>query len=491
MPERQSARVVLVDDEPDLLESCLRILEDERISCVGSTDPTEALRMIRAMRPEVVVTDFKMPGMNGVELMAVIKGEFPEMPVIMISAYATIEGVVEAVKSGAFDYVTKPFSPDQLVITVRRALEKNKLVKENDMLRQKVREDFLRNNFVGRSRAMAQITQIITKVASSRTCVMIQGETGSGKRTAAMAIHVHGGRDGAPFVAVDCAELTKDQLLAPPAAPRAEGAGPEDDTRNFFLAAEGGTLYLDGVDRLVPHTQAKLATVLQNKGADLSGRRESAPLNARVICSTDVDLKGMVNEGRFRQDLYFLLNVVNIHIPPLRERPEDIPPLCESFLMAMARRDGGEPTTAGNDFLRILAEYHWPGNVRELMGALETAVAGASSNELTSADLPDNIRRQGAMRGMTYKKARETCLGKFERDFLENLLYTCKGNITQASETAGIARMSLYRMIKRNSLVDMVSHEREAEKAKGAGGSGMDENDETDSDEGNHDSKEP
>ncbi|MDH5508751.1 MAG: sigma-54 dependent transcriptional regulator [Nitrospinota bacterium] len=489
MHEQESARVVLVDDEPDLLESCVRILEDEEISCIGSTDPFEALRMIRALRPEAVVTDFKMPGMNGVELLAAIKGEFPEMPVIMISAYATIEGVVEAVKSGAFDYVTKPFSPDQFVITVRRALEKSRLVNENDMLRQKVREDFLRNNFVGRSRAMAQITQIITKVASSRTCVMIQGETGTGKRTAAMAIHVHGGRDGAPFVVVDCAELTKERLLAqPPAATIAgEKAGPE----YFFLAAEGGTLYMDGVDRLAPHAQAQLARILQNKGADLPGRRESAPLNARVICSTDADLKGMVNEGKFRQDLYFLLNVVNIHIPPLRERTEDIPALTESFLAAMAKRDGAEPTTVGNDFMRILAEYHWPGNVRELMGALETAVAGANTNELTSADLPDNIRRQGAMRGMTYKKARESCLGEFEKDFLENLLYTCKGNITQASENAGIARMSLYRMIKRNNLAGMVSHEREAEKAKGAGGGGMDGNDEMENDDGNNDPNEP
>ncbi|MDH5757490.1 MAG: sigma-54 dependent transcriptional regulator [Nitrospinota bacterium] len=491
MPEGQSARVVLVDDEPDLLESCVRILEDEEIPCIGSTDPLEALRMIRVLRPEAVVTDFKMPGMNGVELLAAIKEEFPELPVIMISAFATIEGVVEAVKSGAFDYVTKPFSPDQFVITVRRALEKSRLVKENDMLRRKVREEFLRRNFVGRSRAMAQITQVITKVAPSRTCVMIQGETGVGKRTAAMAIHVHGGRDGAPFVAVDCAELTKEQLAARPQAQHPENAGLEEGSENLFLAAKGGTLYMDGVDRLAPQIQAKLARILQKKDTDLSGKAEPALLRPRVICSTDVDLKGMVNEGKFRQDLYFLLNVVHIPIPPLRERPEDIPALCESFFAELARREGAEPKTASLDFMEKLAVYHWPGNARELMGALETAAAGASGNELTSADLPDNIRRQGSMRGMTYKRAREAWLGKFEKDFLENLLYTCKGNITQASETAGIARMSLYRMIKRNNLAGLVSLEREAEKAKGGAWPDPDENDEMDNDEGNHDSIEP
>jgi DNA-binding NtrC family response regulator len=465
------ARVILVDDEPDLLESCVRILEEENISCASTTDPLKAMDLVRAHTPGALVTDFKMPGMNGVELLDAALREFPDLPVIMISAYATIEGVVEAVKMGAFDYITKPFSPDQLVITVRRALERTRLKRENELLQEKVREDYLESSFGGRSPAMAQIAQIVKKVAPTRTCALIAGETGSGKERVARAIHICGGRGAGPFIVADCAGIARDQR---PPADLAGHAWEGATIKRLFDAARGGTLYLKRLEDLHRTAQSELSRALQGKAAGRAGRRGSAPEEARVISSTGAGLKGMALEGKFRQDLYYLLNVVNIQIPPLRERLEDIPWLCERILKNIAARDGGAPKTAGGEFATRLAEYHWPGNVRELLGVLETALAAAGGGQLTVAHLPDHIRRQGAMRGMTFKEARDTCLRKFERDFLENLLYTSKGNITQASETAGISRMSLYRMLNRNHLGGLAEQEREMEKGKSPGGSGPD-----------------
>jgi len=456
-----------VDDEPDLLESCVRILEDEQISCASTTDPKMAMELVRVHSPGALVTDFKMPGMTGMELLEAALREFPDLPVIMISAYATIEGVVEAVKLGAFDYITKPFSPDQLVITVRRALERSRLKRENDLLQQMVREEFLESSFGGRNPAMAQIGQIVRKVAPTRTCVLIIGETGVGKERVARAIHVCGGSSSRPFVAANCASI------------RAEKQGPEKGDggqdgqaptiRELLESARGGTLYLKDLNEMARPAQAELSRWLQGKNASRPGRGEKAPGEARIISSAASGLKGLVNEGKFRQDLYFLLNVVSIQAPPLRERLEDIPWLCERILKSIAARDSSPPKAAGPEFAARLAEYHWPGNVRELAGALETAVAAAGASELAVAHLPENIRRHGGAPGMTFKEAKDGFLRKFEKDFLENLLYTSKGNITLASETAGVSRMSLYRMLDRNNLTELVALERGMEKEKGSG----------------------
>lgn len=469
MREETLPGVLLVDDEPDLLESCARILEDEGIRCVTTTDPRQVVSLMRAALPEVVVTDFKMPGMSGMELLEIIQREYPDIPVIMISAYATIEGVVQAVKLGAFDYVTKPFSADQLVITVRRAMDRRRLKQENDELRQKARRDYLRNNLVGKSPAMAHVCHMILQVAPARTCVMIQGESGAGKRTVAQAIHITGGREGGPFLAVDCAQLNKERIWAFPGLSEAKAS--------LMESARGGTLYLQKVEELSREAQINLSRALQEKSSTRHAGKGADPAHARVVCGSGADLKGMVNEGKFRQDLYFQLNVVNIQMPPLRERREDIAPLCDFFLAEIASGNGAPMKTPSAEFLARLAEYHWPGNVRELMGVVETAAASAAGQRLLASDLPEVVRRHAAIGGMTYRDAREACLGKFERDFLENLLYTSKGNITQASETAGIARMSLYRMIKRNNLTSLASSEREAERAKGATAPGDNEKD--------------
>ena len=460
MTENAPPRILMVDDEPDLLESCARILEDEGIECLTTTDPLQVMGMIRESAPEVLVTDFKMPGMSGVELMEAVREEYPEIPIIMVSAYATVEGVVRAVKMGAFDYITKPFTPDQLVITVKRAVERRRLARENSKLRQRVREDFLMYNFVGRSKAMLTIAGMVKKVGPTRTCVLIQGEGGAGKETAARAFHMNSGRDSGPFVAVDCAEVTKEMLMASSldAGQDSQGQRP----RTLFERARGGVLYLKSAEMLDKSAQEELSRVLQQGAASMPGTWERTPVDTRVISSSSAGLKELVNEGKFRQDLYYLLNVVNVLIPPLRERLEDIPLLCEHFLSQIAKRDGSPARAAGREFVDKLCLYHWPGNVRELKGVLETAAAGPGEAELKASDLPENIRKFAFARGMAYKDAKEEWMGKFEKDFLENLLYTSKGNITQAAEMAGVARMSLYRMIRRNNLAGLAVQEREA-----------------------------
>ncbi len=434
---------LLVDDEPDLLESCARILTSEGYRCITAENGVDVLELAKKHKPDIVVTDFMMPKKNGMEVLREITAEFPELPVVMISAFATIDGVVAAVKEGAFDYLTKPFSADQLVITVDRAVSQHRLRKENIALRTKVKNDFFSHSFVGRSREIMRITDLVKKVAVTESNVLIEGEAGAGKGLVAWAIHLHGGGSSTPFVTVDCKNLTEESGKA-------------------IESADGGVLYLANIDRIDMVTQAWLNKVLHEKresGGDNSGGRQP---KMRVISSTCENLRSVMMAGAFRESLYYLLGVITIKIPPLRERSDDVEVLCDLFLSQSAENTGAVRKTLRNDTLLCLMDYDWPGNVRELRSVIEMAVSMADGDFIKVTDLPERVRNTGLMEDLSYKDAKNIWLKSFERSYLENLLLKNQGNISRSSREAGIARMSLYRMIKRNNLGGLANDERDS-----------------------------
>jgi DNA-binding NtrC family response regulator len=446
--------VILVDDEPDLLESCARILEGEGYKCVTTTDGTAVSELVRTHGASVVVTDFRMPGRNGMEVLRDIHLAFPEMPVIMVSAYATIDGVVQAVKLGAFDYLVKPFTADQLAITVRRATERYRLQTENATLKKKLKDDYFNHFFVGKHPKFLKCVEIIQKVADSESNVIIYGETGSGKELAARAIHIHSKRAGGPFITVNCSTLTQDTL---------EAASAVDSAKGVFEAADGGTLHLTQVEELDQALQARLLRILQERRTPKRGEWDWTPIDVRLVVSTSVDLHSMSLKKEFRENLYYCLNVVNISMPPLRERKEDIGILCDLFLTRHAERRGLPKISLGPDALERLVEYYWPGNVRELMNVMETAVPFSDNKVITMRDLPEEIRNHNSLQGLTFKEAKKRWMDQFEKLYLENLLIDNNGNISKASEEAGVARMSLYRMLERTGLKEFAPNAKSAE----------------------------
>ena len=453
--------ILLVDDEPDLLESCVRILEDEDYSCVTTTDSTRVIELVEQHNPSVIVTDFMMPEKNGMEVLNEVRDEFPDIPVVMISAFATINGVVEAVKSGAFDYLTKPFSTDQLLITIRRALEQYRLQKENKGLKKRLQDDFFNHHFVGKHPKFLKTVELIQRAAETESSILIQGETGTGKELAARAIHLLCRRADGPFLVVDCSAISKEMTEAAPV--NSSGSG-ESAKKSIFEAADKGTLYLENVEQLDPVMQTRLIRILQDRKVPRGDKWEWVPVDVRFIASTTVDLYSAMIQKKFRENLYYSLNVVNIAITPLRERKEDIGILCNHFFRQIAERDTIEVPTIHTDALAKLMEYSWPGNVRQLVNVVEGAVSLLENKVLMAQNLPDEIRYCNGSHGLSFKDARNKWVQQFEKHYVENLLLTNKGNITRASEMAGVARMSLYRMLKRTGLQELVNHERLVEK---------------------------
>lgn len=462
--EEIKGTVLVVDDEPDLLESYARILEAEQYKCVTTTDPFEVAGLALSIRPNALLTDYKMPGKSGVDILKEARNEMPHVPVIMISAYATVEGVVEAVKLGAFDYLPKPFSSDQLIITVRRAVDQCRLYLENIALKNKLHEDFFNHHLVGKHPRMLKIIEMIKKVSAAKTNILLCGEQGAGKEQVARAIHANSERSDRPFLPIDSASLTRENLEAAPA----KGANGQADTlgKCVFEAVDGGVLYLEKIEELDIGVQAKLLKALQDKETIRLGGWETATIDVRMIASSSCDLREMVKAGRFREDLYYHLNIMKIDIPPLRHRKEDIGILCDHFLKEYARKQDVRPKTLSLESLSKLMEYNWPGNVRELRAVMETAASLSDGDTLELKDIPENAQPPGPLSGLTFKEAKRVWMRQFEKQFLEDLLLMNKGNISQASEEAGIARMSLYRMLKRNDLTQLALHERSAEKGR-------------------------
>ncbi|MBX6423820.1 sigma-54 dependent transcriptional regulator [Thermosulfurimonas sp. F29] len=447
MPE-----ILVVDDERSILESLRDILEDEGYSvrCVESGE--EALRLVEESPPDLVLLDIWLPGLDGMKVLERLRQEHPTLPVVMISGHGTIELAVRAVKLGAFDFLEKPLSYDRVIVTVEKALRMRALSEENLRLRSRLREPGL----TGESPAIREVRELIARVAPTEATVLIQGESGVGKEVAARMIHNLSRRAQGPFVEVNCAAIPEN-LIESELFGHEKGAftGATRSRRGKFDQAHRGTLFLDEVGDMSLSAQAKVLRVIQEKRFERVGGDRTIEVDVRIIAATNKDLRAEMEAGRFREDLYFRLNVVPIVIPPLRERPEDIPLLVEEFLDELSRHSGLGRKVISPEVLEVLKRYPWPGNVRELKNLIERLVIISPGEEITLNDLPREFldyaeRARGGgeipewLRVADFKTAREM----FEREFLRRKLEEYGGNISRMAQAIGLRRSYLHRKLK-------------------------------------------
>ena len=378
-----SSKVLIVDDKQVMRDSVAATLQRAGYTVVAAPDGEAALRLCGKHRPAAVVTDLKMPEMDGLDLLERLRAADEQLPVVLMTAYGTIGDAVRAMKHGAFDFIQKPFEGDQLVMTVRRAIEHRLLLRENEALRSHALPPRETHNLVGRSPAMRQVAQQIQQVANSHGTVLIQGESGTGKEVVARTLHAHSPRRDRVMLCLNCAALSAN-LLESELFGHEKGAftGADQQRKGRFELADGGTLLLDEISEIPPELQAKLLRVLQEGQFERVGSSMSMDVDVRVIATTNRDLTRSVADGSFRQDLYYRLNVLPLRLPPLRERTDDVPLLAEHFLQMVADREGRQPKAFDTEAIELLRGYAWPGNVRELQNICERASVLSKHNRI-------------------------------------------------------------------------------------------------------------
>lgn len=452
-------KILIIDDEEDMLESCSRILKRLGYETLTEKDPLKALELLERERPDLVLTDLRMPGLNGLEVLKAAKRLDPESVVIFLTAYATIETAVEAMKEGAFDYIPKPFSAEQLRVSIERAFRQKGLLEENRRLREQLEKTYSFENLVGRSLPMLQVFETVKKVAGSEANILILGESGTGKELIARSIHANSKRAGRAFIPVDCASLPE-TLLESELFGHEKGAftGAHATRPGLFEFAHGGTIFLDEVGDLSLNLQAKLLRVLQERQVRRVGSNRLIDIDVRVISATHYDLAQTVARGKFREDLYYRLNVISIKLPPLRERKGDIPLLVHHYLKKYSLASGKEVRGVSPKAMELLEQYHWPGNVRELQNVIERAVVLAEGEFITHHDLPEPIKAGGPpasvvpLGELSLKQAKDEKIQAFEREYLQELLRRHGGNISQAAKAAGVDRKTIHRLLKKHGL---------------------------------------
>ena len=387
-------RILVVDDEPDMVDNCVRILRRAGYRCMSATDPHRALALLESERPDLLLTDLKMPEIDGLTLLRRAHELDAALPVVVITAFATIESAVAAIKDGAFDYLPKNFSVDELTLVVERALRQRRLALENRNLREQLQTTLALDNVIGRSPAMAQVFELVKKAARSEANILVMGESGTGKELIARAVHANSPRAAQAFVPVDCASLPEN-LLESELFGHEKGAftGAVRTKPGLMEVAGGGTLFLDEIGDLPVSLQVKLLRALQERQIRRVGGTALIDVDVRVVSATNRNLREAAAKGQFREELYYRINVIEIRLPPLRERAGDIRLLAHAFLK---RYGQGRVLGYDDTAIAVLEAYAWPGNVRELQNVVERACALAEGDTVTRRDLPDHILTDGA-----------------------------------------------------------------------------------------------
>jgi two-component system, NtrC family, response regulator HydG len=456
-------RIVILDDEADMLENCRRVLASGGYQCVPSADPHAVLRLLESDQADLLLTDLRMPDIDGMEMLRLAREIDPRMPVVMLTGYATVENAVAAVKAGAFDYLSKPFSNDQLKLTVERALTKRRLELENLRLRERLRGALGFENIVGRSAALQQVLELVRKAARSEANILILGESGTGKELIARAIHANSPRAAQPLVPVDCASLPENLLESELfGCEKGVFTGATAAKQGLMEAAHRGTLFLDELAELPLGLQVKLLRALQERQIRRVGGTRQIDVNVRIVSATNRDLRALVAAGKFREDLYYRVNVIDIALPPLRERPGDIELLATSFLRKYAWSGDAAVMGFEPEAMVALEIYAWPGNVRELQNVVERACALAEGEMITLADLPLHFRitkpsaakssPAGAMGKLTWKEAKERWISQLEASYVAELIKGEGGNVSQAARKAGVDRRTLHRLLSKHGI---------------------------------------
>jgi DNA-binding NtrC family response regulator len=440
-------KILVVDDEAIVRESLSDWLKDAGYQVFTAENGHKALEVIEKEKPGIMITDMVMPGMDGIELMRRVKQIQPDIEVIIITAYGSIPTAIAAMKEGAYDYIEKPFCPERAELLVKKLAEHQELVEENLSLRQKLEDRYRFENIIAKSSKMQRVIEVIKVVAKSNATVLITGESGTGKELVARAIHSQSHRRNKPFVAVSCAALPE-SLLESELFGHEKGSftGAYAQKKGKFEFANGGTLFLDEIGEMSANIQVHLLRVLEEKEFTRVGGNEPIKGDVRVISATNKDLRKAIEKQEFREDLYYRLNVVNIELPPLRERKEDIPLLAAHFLNKFASENRKEVTGFSPDAMEFLLDYDWPGNVRELENAIERAVILAKDSLIAIADFPqENL-------SLAYSTTPRKNLKEVEKTHVLNVLRETGGNYSEAARILGISRMTLYNKAKEYGL---------------------------------------
>jgi two-component system response regulator AtoC len=448
----ESQTLLVVDDDAAMRQLLASMFRAQGYPVKEAASADEALEQARDLEFDAVLSDIKMPGRSGIEMVGELRRIRPDTPVVLMTAFGSIDSAVEAMRAGAFDYITKPFEPEAVLLTVERALERRALEEENRRLRRAVDRTAALGDLIGESAAMREIFALIKKVAAGRSSVLITGESGTGKEVVARTLHYHGARADKPFIPINCTAIPEG-LLESELFGHVRGAftGAHTSKRGLFEKADGGTLFLDEIGDMGLGLQSKLLRVLQDREIRPVGGTQSVKVDVRIVTATNKDLEAELAAGRFREDLYYRLNVIPIHIPPLRERPEDIPPLVDFFVRKHA---DGRPRAVSPEAMRRLCTRPWRGNARELENVIERALALSEAAEIGPQDLPFSSGEEIPDRAEELLRSaaeQRMSLRELEDRYVDHILDLTGGNKVRAARILGIDRKTLYRRAERRS----------------------------------------
>ncbi len=452
-------RVLVVDDEENIRLVLRTLLKRHGYEVETAPGGEEALGLVESFGPDVVITDVRMPRMGGMDLLGTLRAKGNDATVIVMSAYGNLDQAIEAIKAGAYDYIQKPFKPDEVVLALRKAEERESLRRENRVLREEIRREHRFEDILAKSVVMQGVFRTIAKIANYKTTVLITGESGVGKELVARALHTRGIRAGHPFVPVNCGAIPEN-LLESELFGHKKGAFTDavHDRNGLFQEADGGTLFLDEIGELPLGLQVKLLRVLEDGKIRKLGETKDVAVDVRIVAATHRDLMKETQKGRFREDLFYRLNVLPIVVPPLRERREDIPVLIEHFMARNNARLGTSINGLDSEARRLLYEHPWPGNVRELENTIERAMVLSEGDKLMASDLPERIREaqnpvqmQLASGELSVKKTTRI----IEEILIRRALQKTKGNRTRAAEVLEISHRALLYKIKDYKITDL------------------------------------
>jgi DNA-binding NtrC family response regulator len=455
------AKILAVDDEEIVLKSCRKILEGGGHEVFTALSGQEALDLLKKEPIDIVITDIKMPVMDGMEVLERVKKEYPDILVIIITGYSTVQSAVQAMKLGAFDYIPKPFTPDEVLVVVEKALEKKSLIYENIYLRKELEAKYGFDNIIGSSPKMQEVYKLIRKVAPTDSTVLIRGDSGTGKELIARAIHFNSPRKQKPFVPVDCGVLAQ-ELLESELFGHVKGSftGAIVTKPGLFEVADGGSIFLDEIGDVNTNFQSKLLRVIQEREFTPVGGVKPKKVNLRFVVATNKDLEKLVEQKQFREDLFYRLNVVSITVPPLREKKDDVPLLAYHFLKKYTKEMEKNIKSISVDAMNMLTAYSWPGNVRQLENVIERAIVMAEGEAITTEHLPFAVRAEIAHPDTPIpktsedlkeikKRIRESAVEGIEKSFILDALTRNDWNITRSAKDVGMQRSNFQALMRK------------------------------------------
>ncbi len=450
-------KILVIDDEKSMLEFLSIMLTKDGFSVAVSDKGQEGINMFKKTRFDLVITDIKMPKVSGIDVLKAIRSYDTSAVVLMITAYASVDTAIEAMKLGAFDYITKPFEIEKIRVIIRKALQQRKLLDENINLKEQLKSEYDFKNIIGNSSPIRDVFDKVRKISRTDAVVLIYGETGTGKELFARAIHYNSPRKNEPFISIDCGALTE-TLLESELFGHVKGAftGAIEHKKGLFEVADGGTIFLDEVGVASPQIQTKLLRVLQEHEIKRVGGNKNIKVNVRVVAATNTDLEQQIKDGKFREDLFYRLSVIPIVLPSLRERIDDIPLLASHFFKKYAQKAGSKIKKMSSEAMQILMKYNWPGNIRELENVIERAIILEEGDTIAIESLPDKLQEQEIEidKKQVIAEGLKNTIDQAEKDIILKAFKECAENQYQTAKKLKVSRQNLQYKMKKYRIID-------------------------------------